>query len=96
MHPKSKQFFSSGQRVQIHENHIHSLAREDFANMQGSDKFDFLNLARNSLKKLQANVFYDLRTLNSLDLDSNKIIVIDDEAFDGIQGNILGKQWSEF
>lgn len=35
-----------------------------------------------------ANVFAHLNLLNSLELEGNKIVTIDNEAFKGLEGNI--------
>lgn len=72
--------------MEVHENNIYSLKRDDFAKLQGSDNLDVLNLARNSIQRLNAQVFSDLNTLNSLDLDGNKIHTIENQTFNGLNG----------
>jgi len=56
--------------------------------LQSSEQLDVLNLAHNSIATLEENVFLELKTLNSIDFESNRIATIDPNAFNGIQGKV--------
>lgn len=52
----------------------------------GLKNLDMLILAHNQMKYVPARVFANLSVLNSLELDGNHIIAVDDEAFYGLEG----------
>lgn len=54
----------------------------------GLQNLDSLILAHNMITTVPANVFSHLGLLNSLELEGNKISVIDKDAFKGLEGKI--------
>lgn len=57
--------------------------------ISGLKNLDMLILAHNQLKYVPARVFSNLSQLNSLELDGNHIIGVDDEAFYGLEGELF-------
>lgn len=51
----------------------------------GLTKLDMLKLEHNQIKIIQANVFSDLKVLNSLNIEHNLITNISDRAFAGLE-----------
>lgn len=56
------------------------------SNFTGLRNLDSLGLAHNQLKEVPANVFSHISLLNSLELDGNQIVRIDENAFAGLEG----------
>lgn len=54
--------------------------------MAGLENLDSLILAHNIITTVPGNVFSHLTLLNSLELEGNKIINIDKDAFKGLEG----------
>lgn len=52
----------------------------------GLRNLDSLGLAHNHLKEIPGKVFSHLTLLNSLELEGNGIIQIDEDAFYGLEG----------
>ncbi|KPM06474.1 Leucine rich repeat containing protein 8 [Sarcoptes scabiei] len=75
-------------RLQLHENKIHRIQRKHFHRLRNLDNLDVINLAGNLLQSLDANAFYDLKALNSIDLEMNRISTIDPMAFNGLQDSL--------
>lgn len=50
------------------------------------ESLDSLILAHNMITTVPANVFSHLSILNSLELEGNKIEIIDKDAFKGLEG----------
>lgn len=50
------------------------------------ESLDSLILAHNVITTVPANVFSHLSILNSLELEGNKIEIIDKDAFKGLEG----------
>lgn len=52
------------------------------------ESLDSLILAHNMITSVPANVFSHLSILNSLELEGNKIEIIDKDGFKGLEGRI--------
>lgn len=75
------------QRLQLQENSIRGpLSSGDFARQGSAASLDVLNLANNEISRLEEGLFAGLESINSLDFEVNRIAVIDDAAFRGIEG----------
>ncbi|KAH9390203.1 hypothetical protein TYRP_007757 [Tyrophagus putrescentiae] len=74
------------QRLQLQENSIRGpLSSGDFARLGSAASLDVLNLANNEISRLEEGLFAGLESINSLDFEVNRIAVIDDAAFRGIE-----------
>ncbi|KAH8394768.1 hypothetical protein KR222_005158 [Zaprionus bogoriensis] len=91
-------------KLEIQENKIRTISEGDFEGepfacisirnqlksivFAGLQNLDSLILAHNMITSVPANVFSHLALLNSLELEGNKISVIDKDAFKGLEENL--------